>query len=550
MPVIGKFNLPMAYTVTMLAWSVYESREVYESSGQLTYILDNIKWATDYLIKCHPSPNVYYYQVGDGSIDHSWWGPAEVMQMERPSFKVDMSNPGSTVVGETAAAMAAASIIFEPTDPAYAATLLQHAKELFDFADTTRSDAGYTEADGYYASWSGFYDELTWASTWLYLATDDNSYLEKAKSYQPHWEVELGTSVIKYRWAHCWDNKLHGSFVLLARATGDPFFMQCAENNLDWWSTGYNGDRIKYTSKGLAQLDVWGALRYSTTQAFLASVYADWSGCDPAKRTAYTDFAKSQIDYALGSTGRSFVVGFGEDPPKNPHHRTAHSSWSALMDEPDQSRHVLVGALVGGPGNGDNYVDSLIDYQCNEVANDYNAGFVGVLAKMYEKYGGDMIPNLSAFETPGDEFYIEASINASGVAFINIKTSIINKTGWPARGSDKLSARYYVDISEAVERGVGLSEIVVESTTNAGAAVSQLMPWDPQNNIYYVNIDFSGINIYPGGINEYKRDVYFSINVPYGEGNWDNSNDFSFNGLEAGHTSKKTEYIPLYDGDV
>ncbi|GAE90721.1 endoglucanase [Acetivibrio straminisolvens JCM 21531] len=142
-----KFNLPMAYSVTMLAWSVYESREAYEQSGQLPYILDNIKWATDYFIKCHPSPNVYYYQVGDGALDHSWWGPAEVMQMPRPSFKVDLSNPGSTVVAETAAAMAASSIIFKPTDPGYASTLLKHAKELFDFADTTRSDKGYKAAE-------------------------------------------------------------------------------------------------------------------------------------------------------------------------------------------------------------------------------------------------------------------------------------------------------------------------------------------------------------------------------------------------------------------
>jgi len=29
-----KFNLPMAYTTTMLAWSVYESRDAYVQSGQ------------------------------------------------------------------------------------------------------------------------------------------------------------------------------------------------------------------------------------------------------------------------------------------------------------------------------------------------------------------------------------------------------------------------------------------------------------------------------------------------------------------------------------
>ena len=376
-----KFNLPMAYSVTMLAWSVYESRDAYVESGQLPYILDNIKWATDYLVKCHPSPNVYYYQVGDSAADHSWWGPAEVMQMERPSFKVDKSNPGSTVVAETAAALAASSIIFKPTDPAYAATLLQHAEELFTFADTTRSDKGYVEAEGYYSSHSGFYDELTWASVWLYLATEDDAYLQKAESYEPNWERERGTTTIKYSWAHCWDNKIFGSFLLLAKITGDPFYMQCIENNLDWWTSGFNGTRIQYTPKGLAWLDGWGSLRYATTQAFLASVYADWDGCDPAKASKYQEFAKNQIDYALGSAGRSFVVGFGENPPKNPHHRTAHGSWCGMMDTPSESRHVLVGALVGGPGSSDNYVDSLIDYQCNEVANDYNAGLSVYLLK-------------------------------------------------------------------------------------------------------------------------------------------------------------------------
>ena len=70
-----KFNLPMAYTSTMLAWSVYEDLESYEESGQLPYILDNIKWVNDYLIKCHPEDDVYYYQVGDGNLDHAWWGP-------------------------------------------------------------------------------------------------------------------------------------------------------------------------------------------------------------------------------------------------------------------------------------------------------------------------------------------------------------------------------------------------------------------------------------------------------------------------------------------
>ena len=176
-----KFNLPMAYAAAMLGWSVYEDHKAYEESGQLQYILDDIRWACDYLIKCHPEPEVYYYQVGDGGADHSWWGPCEVMQMNRPSFAVTKSNPGSAVVGEAAAALAVSAIVFKDTDPDYSAKCLEHAKSLYKFADTTRSDAGYTAANGFYNSWSGFYDELAWAGSWLYLATGDKAYLDNAK---------------------------------------------------------------------------------------------------------------------------------------------------------------------------------------------------------------------------------------------------------------------------------------------------------------------------------------------------------------------------------
>ncbi len=39
------------------------------------------------------------------------------------------------MAGETAAALAAASILFKQTDPDYSEKLLTHARQLFDFAD-------------------------------------------------------------------------------------------------------------------------------------------------------------------------------------------------------------------------------------------------------------------------------------------------------------------------------------------------------------------------------------------------------------------------------
>jgi hypothetical protein len=56
-------------------------------------------------------------QVGDPNADHSYWGRPEDMTMPRPAQALSPSKPGSDLLGETAAAMAAASILFNSTDP-------------------------------------------------------------------------------------------------------------------------------------------------------------------------------------------------------------------------------------------------------------------------------------------------------------------------------------------------------------------------------------------------------------------------------------------------
>jgi len=38
----------------------------------------------------------------------------------------------------------------------------------------------------------------------------------------------------------------------------------------------------------------------------------------------YRQFAKSQIDYILGDAGRSYVVGYGNNPPTHVHHRARY----------------------------------------------------------------------------------------------------------------------------------------------------------------------------------------------------------------------------------
>ncbi|MDE6728514.1 MAG: glycoside hydrolase family 9 protein [Oscillospiraceae bacterium] len=526
-----KFNLPMGYTATMLAWSVYEDKDAYEKSGQLEYALGNIKWICDYLIKCHPEENVYYYQVGDGNADHSWWGACEVMQMNRPSFKVDESAPGSTVVGEAAAALASCAAVYKDIDKDYAEECLTHAKQLYNFAESTKSDAGYTAANGFYNSWSGWNDELAWAAVWLNLATGDGAWLDKAKSYASQCEIDP-------HWTLCWDDKGLGALCLIAKITGEKSAQ--LEESLDWWC-GIGGDSVTYSPKGLAWLDSWGSLRYATTAAMLAASYAESDACPSDKAAKYTEFFEKQMNYALGSSGRSYVVGFGENPPEHPHHRTAQGSWADNMNEPGYHRHTLFGALVGGPDASDSYTDSVSDYNKNEVACDYNAGFTGGLAKMYKKYGGQTLADFGAVEPVEEEMYVEQKINASGDGFTEIKAMVYNKSGWPARVGENLELRYFINLSEISDP----TSVTISMNYSDGAKFGGMYEWDAEHHLYYVSIDFSDSLIYPGGQSAFKKEVQFRMAA----NGWNPDNDPSFAELKGTNGSEliRAENVVLYE---
>src|SRR6187455_2553956 len=548
-----KFGLPMAASATMLAWGIVENRSAYVSTGQLDTALDQLKWATDYFIKAHPSANELYGQIGTGGQDHAWWGPAEVMQMARPAFRITSTCPGSDLAGETAAAMAAASIAFRPTNATYANTLLSHARQLYTFADNFRgkySDA-ITDASGFYNSWSGYNDELVWGAIWLYRATNETAFLDKAQSYYANLSNQQQSTIKSYKWTHAWDDKSYGSYVLLAKLTGATSYHQDAQRWLNWWTVGgtalgADGTRVNYSPGGQAVLDQWGSLRYAANTAFVALVYSD-AITDTVLKARYHDFAKRQIDYALGDNPRSssFVVGFGANPPRNPHHRTAHGSWTDQITFPTVSRHILYGALVGGPkSNNDAYTDDRSDFTMNEVATDYNAGFTGALARLAQEYGGTPLANFPQPEAVvGNEIFPEASVNASGTNFTEIKVLLNNQSGWPARMGDKLSYRYYFTL----ESGVTASQITI--TANYNQCLPPNGPTLHSGNIYYVTINCTGVKIYPGGQSNYRKEVQFRI---ASSGAWDPTNDWSYTGVSTtpGSTPVLVQRIPVYDNGL
>lgn len=58
-----KFGFPMAFTATVLSWSILEYGDQMASVKELDHAKEELKWITDYLINAHPSDNVLYIQV-------------------------------------------------------------------------------------------------------------------------------------------------------------------------------------------------------------------------------------------------------------------------------------------------------------------------------------------------------------------------------------------------------------------------------------------------------------------------------------------------------
>ncbi|MDT0266042.1 glycoside hydrolase family 9 protein [Streptomyces sp. DSM 44915] len=542
-----KFGLPMAASATLLAWGGLAAGDGYAAAGQSDELASNLRWVNDYFIRAHPEPDVFYAQVGDGHEDHRWWGPAEVMQMERPAYRVDAECPGSDVAGETAAAMAASSLIFAEGDPAYAAELVGHAEQLYAFADEHRG--AYSDcvpAGDFYRSWSGYQDELVWGAYWLYKATGDASYLAKAEAEYELLSTEPQSDVRSYRWTIAWDDKSYGAYALLAMETGDPRYVEDANRWLDYWTVGVNGQRVPHSPGGQAVLDTWGSLRYAANTSFVALVYADWlAERDPERADRYREFGERQINYALGDNPReaSYVVGFGEGSPRDPHHRTAHGSWTDQLTQPAASRHVLYGALVGGPSApNDAYRDDRQDYVANEVATDYNAAFSGALAYLTARHGGTPLADFPPVEEPDDdEIFVEASPNATGATFTEIKATLRNISAFPARSLRDASIRYWFTLDEGVDPAAitltsGYRECpVFESGVHQAAG-----------DLYYAELRCTGREIYPGGQSAHRAEVQFRID---GGPAWDPSNDWSQQ--ELAQTPARTPYLTVYeDGEL
>jgi len=353
-------------------------------------LLEEIKYATDWIIKATPNASTFYYQKGNGGSndDHKLWvtsGYKATLSRDsggeanepRPVCK----NPNDqTMASFAAGALAVMSKIYSKYDADYAAQCSTHALNAYAYAKSKTGAAG--------SCFGGFYGAAaaTKVPMYLHIAAAEMYRLTGSSNYRS----DMISDPINF---HNWGFDYANPHDLAAYASA-------AVNN----SQPYiDSMRTRFVNKYVNQLNTeginthgneWGALRYVANHAFTAALYSN-----VADTAGYDQFIYNQADYILGKNSRnySFLVGFDERGPgmaasggaaQKPHHRNVY-----LNDENVTVKNTLTipernkyfGYMVGGHRNPNSYTDNVDEYESTEGGLDYQAGFVGVLAYIISK---------------------------------------------------------------------------------------------------------------------------------------------------------------------
>ena len=250
----------------------------------------------------------------------------------------------------------------------------------------------------------------------------------------------------------------------------------------------------------------------------------------------YHDFAKRQIDYALGDNPgkHSYVVGFGTNPPTHVHHRAASGQSLGYMsdtDRPEPAHHLRrarrrpgrVRRLGGRP-------ERLPTQRGrHRLQRRFHRGAGSAGQGVRRNPGGERTtgrPGARRRDLPSSQRSTTPALTAPTIAI-----AITNKSGWPPRILTKAKARYYFTLDGSTTA----SQLKVSAQDTSGCAASG--PYQYSGSTYYAEIDCTGKAIYPGDSQAYQRTTGLTISAT-SPGTWDATNDWS---------AQAAKNITLYD---
>lgn len=231
------------------------------------------------------------------------------------------------------------------------------------------------------------------AAAWMFRLTNEQQYETDATSFHSRAREQAINPVVG------WRNPLQEAKLILlednenSEGTWLPGLME-------WVDAQMFSDDVQYSRKGLWQTPREGAAHGGAlaNAAGVANVALRTAAIADNLATTEEDgwqvvwafharcFARQQLDYIMGSTGRSFVTGWGEDPPVQPAHRGASCAYVAKgttcngkqwADPTLKFANTLPGALVGGPNLYDEFEDNHLQEIQSRVSVDSNAALLG-----------------------------------------------------------------------------------------------------------------------------------------------------------------------------
>ncbi len=343
-------------------------------------ILDEVKYATDYFMKCIRDKSTFYYQVGNGDNDHRHWVTSPVMstlsvseggEAERSRDVFKASGNVTTMASLCGATLAAMSRLYKKYDPAYAQQCLDKALVAYEFVNSTTK--GNTGGGGYYDAKGKYEPDMSVLFAELYRTTGESKYLTEAVNIANFMRNDSGWN---HNYSLCYNNTEDLCYYVLA-ACG---------NTLAKERLGYYVNTLYKPSSGYL-LNVkngsWGVLRFPANQAFVYALYDKLTNA-----TGINPYALATVEYIMGKNGKNFsyIVGFGNNHPKYPHHRNffREDSDSENSVQP-KTKFMQLGYMTGGSLNDGAYSDQISQYVNSEGGIDYNAGLVGALAYLNSK---------------------------------------------------------------------------------------------------------------------------------------------------------------------
>ena len=379
-------GLTEGFTASTLGWLYYEYKDEFQKTGTYAHLKDITNEFAQFFKNCttlDADGNVtnFIYEIGDDGIDHGKWRAPELMPQRGSNEYYSTTNGASNVAAQYAAALAQNYINFGNEED------LNYAKALYAFAAKYRTityeQSTYTD--------KSVEDDIAWAAGWLYLATNEQPYLDansKDTSTTNDW-------VNDYYYGGVW----LGAAIINAEITGNW------DKPVNYIQSVVNSNQNKFYV-----MNSWGSARHNTlmqTCAMIATKHKEDSGAD------FSEWCKGQMDMILGKNNANvcLVVGYNDVSATSPHHRAASGlyvgdgweewgSWNGDYASVPTS-HTLYGALCGGPTSEDFSTFRKLDAKdatSNEVALDYQVGLVGAAVGLYNAYGTG-----SVVDTIGDD---------------------------------------------------------------------------------------------------------------------------------------------------